>query len=171
MGAGVAINFALDHAERVSRLVAISPQLVAWEWSDAWQRLWRPIEQLARAGRIDEAKDLWWQHPVFATTRDSVAGPDLYASIARYSGNHWISDPHKLMLPDLERLHRLNVKMLLLTGGRDMEDFRLIADLIEASVADVGRINDPQRGHLLHLEDPVGCARNINAFLNEHASH
>jgi pimeloyl-ACP methyl ester carboxylesterase len=71
------------------------------------------------------------------------------------------------MLPDVERLHLLATRTLLLTGGCDLEDFRLIADLIEASASHLQRVDDPARGHLLHLEDPAGCAARIGAFLLE----
>ena len=83
----------------------------------------------------------------------------------RFPGEQWIEDRHEPKLPDVERLHLLATRTLLLTGGRDLEDFRLIADLIEASASNVQRIDDPVRGHLVHLEDPEGCARRISAFL------
>ncbi len=166
MGAGIALNFTLDHPERVRNLVLISPSLVGWEWSEGWQRLWRPIVARARAGAIDEARRLWWQHPLFATTRSSAGGQALFESIMRYAGAQWIRDNHRLMLPDVERLCLLGARTLLLTGGRDLEDFRLIADLVAASARDVRRIDHPDAGHLLHLEDATGCARQLLAFLD-----
>lgn len=165
MGGSIALNFTLDHPERVRNLVLISPHLVAWEWSEAWHQLWNPIVDRARSGAIDEAKRLWWEHPLFSTTRSSAAAPALFESIMRFSGDQWIDDHHEPMLPDVERLHLLATRTLLLTGGRDLDDFRLIADLIEASASHLQRVDDPARGHLLHLEDPEGCARQISAFL------
>src|SRR5262245_57039639 len=50
MGGGVALNFALSHPERVSRLILISPAMVGWEWSDAWKDLWRGVSRAARDG-------------------------------------------------------------------------------------------------------------------------
>ena len=167
MGGGIALNFTLDHPERVRNLVLISPHLVAWEWSEFWLKCWQPIVDCARAGAMDEARRLWWEHPLFSTTRASAAGPALFESIMRFAGEQWIDDHHQLMLPDVERLHLLATRTLLLTGGRDCEDYRLIADLIEASASRVRRIDDPARGHLLHLEDPAGCAARIGAFLLE----
>jgi pimeloyl-ACP methyl ester carboxylesterase len=164
MGGGIALNFTLDHPARVRNLVLISPHLVGWEWSQSWLDLWNRIVERARAGAIDEARRLWWEHPLFETTRSSAAGPALFESIMRFSGEQWRSDPHEPMLPDVERLYLLATRTLLLTGGRDLEEFRLIANLIEASAGDVTRIDDPARGHLLHLEDPEGCARRISAF-------
>jgi pimeloyl-ACP methyl ester carboxylesterase len=165
MGGSIALNFTLDHPERVRNLVLISPHLMAWEWSESWLQCWQPIVDCARAGAMDEARRLWWEHPLFRTTRASAAGPVLFESIMRFPDEQWLDDRHELMLPDVERLHLLARRTLLLTGGQDLEDFRLIADLIEASATDVRRIDDPARGHLLHLEDPVRCAMRISTFL------
>jgi pimeloyl-ACP methyl ester carboxylesterase len=165
MGASVALNFTLDHPERVRNLVLISPGLVGWEWSEDWQRLWRPIVAMARAGAMDEARRLWWQHPLFETTRNSAGGQNLFESIMRYSGAQWVRDNHRLMMPDVDRLVLLRTRTLLLTGGRDLEDFAVIASLVEAGASDVERIHQPAAGHLLHLEDAQGCARHILSFL------
>lgn len=165
MGGAIALNFALTHPQRVRKLILISPGMVAWEWSEEWRVLWRQIIAKARAGAMEEARQLWWQHPLFATTRNSAAGAALYQSIMRYSGTQWVHDNQKLMVPDVERLHTLQVSTLMLTGAADHADFRLIASLIEASAPNVSRIDWPDFGHLLPLEYPAGCAREILSFL------
>lgn len=166
MGGSVALNFTLDHPERVRSLTLISPGLVGWEWSDSWLKLWQPIVSCARRGALDEARRLWWEHPLFSTTRKLDVGSRLHESIMRFAGTQWIgSDHHRRMPPDVERLHSLRTRTLLLTGGRDLEDFRLIADLIEANATDLQRSDDPLLGHLVHLEDPQGCADKILSFI------
>jgi pimeloyl-ACP methyl ester carboxylesterase len=165
MGGSIAVNFALDHSDRIRSLLLISPGLIGWEWSDAWLRLWRPIVDHARSGALKEARRLWWEHPLFSTTRSSAAALELYESIMRFPGAQWVGDHHRRMLPDVERLHRLTCRTLLLTGGHDFADFRLIADLIEASAGDIERSDESALGHLVHLEDPPGCARKIRSFL------
>ncbi len=166
MGGGIALNFALDHPRRVRRLVLISPSLVAWEWSEQWQLMWRRLTACARAGQLDEARRLWWQHPLFASARASDAGPALYAAIMRYSGSHWLQDNQRPALADVERLYRLQCRTLLLTGAHDLPDFRLIADLVEASVPDLLRVDLADAGHMLHIEQPAACARQVGSFLD-----
>ena len=167
-GGAIALNFALDHPQRVRRLALISPGMVAWDWSEDWRRLWRPIVVQARAGNMEAARELWWQHPLFASTRASPAAAALQASIRRYSGREWIRDRQVQKLPDIERLHRLQIPTLLLTGAKDMADFRLIADVIEQGAGDrVRRIDDADCGHLLHLEAPQRCAQRLLDFFAE----
>ncbi len=170
MGGAVALNFALDHPERVRNLILISPGMVAWEWSEVWFALWRPITAKARAGDMEGARQLWWQHPLFASTRESEAASELFESIQRYSGAQWVRDYEKRSMPDVDRLYSLKPRTLLLTGARDVDDFRLLADIIEASAPTITRIDNPDCGHLLQLEAPQFCAREILAFLDNAAS-
>jgi len=164
LGGSVALNFALRHPRRVRSLVLISPGVVAWEWSEEWRALWRRSADAARAGDLDRARELWWQHPLFASTRGSDAGPALHAAIMAYACRHWLADPHVRALPDIERLHTLQAPTLLLSGGRDMADFRLIAEVLEASVPHLQRQDFADCGHLLYLECPATCAAAMAAF-------
>lgn len=165
MGGAVALHFALEHPDRIDKLVLISPALVAWEWSEKWKALWRPIVDLARAGKIDEARERWWQHPLFASTRNSRGAQPLRDMIMRFSGAQWIRDYERPSLPEVEHLYTLRVPTLLMTGELDMEDFRLIADVIEGSTDRVTRIDMPVLGHSLQMEDPELCAHHLLKFV------
>lgn len=169
MGGSIALGFALDHPDKVRTLALISPQIAGWEWSEAWRERWQSLTVAAREGRMDEAKRLWWQHPMFDSTRATAAAEDLRQEIDRFAGRQWICDNHALVLPDIERLHELRSPTLLLTGERDLEDFRLMADIIEASSDSVQRMDVSGRGHLLHVEAPELCAQHIAAFLHVHS--
>lgn len=160
LGGAVATNFAIDHPERVERLALVSPALVGWEWSDEWRGRWRAMASAARNGDMAQARRLWWEHPLFETTRASDAADDLRRSIDAYSGRVWVKDPQRRVLPDIERLHQITAPTLLLTGELDMPDFRLIGSLLEASVPNIRRIDFPAAGHMLPLERPaeVGAA-------------
>ena len=167
LGGSVALNFALDHPERVRRLVLISPGMTAWEWSDEWRALWRAIVAAAQTGELDRAKALWWAHPLFATTRDLPhAAEKLEQTLRDYSGAVWSeADREEAALPDLDRLPFLDVPTLLLTGAADMADFRLVAELIEAAGPEVRRIDYAGAGHMLNLERPRDVSTEILRFL------
>lgn len=164
MGGSVALNFALTRPDRVRSLSLLSPGLTAWDWSEEWRALWRPIAEAARAGYMSRARELWLAHPLFATTRASDAEGMLHDEIARFSGDQWVEDHQGPALPDVERLHQLEVPVLLLTGAQDMADFRLVAELIEACTQNVTRHDVSDAGHLIHLEAPDWCRNMLSEF-------
>ena len=166
MGGGIALNFALDFPERVRRLLLISPGLVGWQWSDEWRSRWARISEVAASQNVSEARELWWNHPLFSTTRAHQAASDiLRGSISRYSGRHWLHNYEESALPDLDRLHTLSVPTLLITGTRDLEEFRLIADLIVGAAPSVTRVDMEGAGHLPHLECPSELLNRVSSFL------
>jgi 2-succinyl-6-hydroxy-2,4-cyclohexadiene-1-carboxylate synthase len=165
LGGATALNFALSHPGRVGRLVLVSPLMAGWSWSSEWIERWKEIGRAARSGDMNAARELWWRHPLFDSTRACPAASELRASIESFHGRQWVQDDQRPELPDIDRLAGLAVPTLLLTGARDTEDFRLIGDVIEAAVPDVTRIDHTDAGHMLNLELPDTIAREIARFL------
>lgn len=165
LGGATVLNFALTYPERVRRLILISPLMVGWTWTSEWVDLWKEIGRAARAGDMDKARELWFQHPLFDTTRASPAVAYLHDSIAAFHGRQWVQDDQAPTLPDIDRITMLNMPTLLLTGAQDTPDFRLIADVIDTMGQDVTRIDYLGAGHMLNLEIPVTIGAEIEAFL------
>lgn len=166
MGGGVALNFALNHPERVSRLILVSPAMVGWGWSDEWKGEWRTVSKAARSGDMDAARALWFGHPMFAEVRkDEALAAELRAGIAAYHGAQWLRSDERPELPDVDRLPGLAMPTLLLSGGRDVSDMRLIADVIAGSAPDVRRVDYPDAGHMLHMERADEVAAEIASFI------
>lgn len=164
-GGGFALNFALSHPDRVTRLVLISPHVLAWEMSDEWKALWGVITSAARSGDMSRARRLWWEHPLFEITRSGDAADELKRGIDAYHGHQWIKDYQLDELPDVDRLHSLSMPTLLLSGEHDMPDLRLIADVLEAAAPGVARVDCAGAGHMLHLERAQTVARAMEEFL------
>lgn len=171
MGGGVALNFALSHPGRVSRLVLVSPAMVGWEWSDEWKGQWRAVSRAARAGDLALARELWWQHPMFAMVREADAGAELRRAIEAYHGRQWARDSQRDEWPDIDRLSTLATPTLLLTGAHDIADMRLIAEVIEATAPDVRRIDYAGAGHMLHIERAAEVAEAVARFVTPSAQN
>lgn len=168
MGGRIALDFALDHPERVDRLILISPGLADWDWSATWRRRWHELTHATRGGRLEYARELWFHHPLFATTRRIPAlAARLRADIATDTCRVWLDADRETppRQPHVERLHGLAVPVLLIAGTDDLEDFRVTAGIIAALVADVVRVDLPDTGHLALLERPGDTVRAMSAFL------
>lgn len=166
LGGASVLNMALNAPDRVARLVLVSPLVVGWSWSDGWVERWKQIGRAARAGDMNLARELWWRHPLFDSVRGSAGERALHDAIMDFSGRQWVQDDQRPVLPDVDRLSSLALPTLLLTGARDMEDFRLIADAIAALATNVTRIDHAHAGHMLNLEIPESIAAEIARFLD-----
>lgn len=167
LGGATVLGCALLAPHRVRRLVLVSPMLAGWSWSPEWIELWKAIGRRARAGDMEGARSLWWDHPLFASARQSSRSEDLRRSIAAFPGRQWVKDDQREELPMVERLHCIANPTLLLTGAKDVFDFRLKADLITASMPHVRRIDYPDAGHMLALEKPMEIAAALASFLDD----
>lgn len=170
MGGRIALDFALDHPGRADQLILISPNLAGWDWSTDWQRRWQQLTTAARDGLLDRVRDLWWRHPLFATARrDPAISARLRAEIAVDDCRAWLDADRETppRQPHVERLTELTMSVLLITGCDDLDDFRVMAEILEAMVADTRRVDLPGTGHLAHLERPAETVRAITAFLTE----
>jgi pimeloyl-ACP methyl ester carboxylesterase len=166
LGGATVLGCALQAPHRVRRLVLVSPMLSGWSWSTDWVEHWKAIGRKARAGEIEEARSLWWSHPLFAPVREGPRSETLRQAIQQFSGQQWIRDDQRHEWPMVERLHEVELPTLLLTGALDLPDFRVMADLIEGASPAVQRIDYTDAGHLLTLEKPCDIAAEIAAFLS-----
>ena len=166
MGGGVAVHFALDHPARVAAMALISPAMVGWDWSDDWKAQWRGVSKAARSGDMAMARELWFQHPMFAQLRKGPHASAFRAEIEAYHGTQWTGSDERAELPDIDRLPALAPPTLLLSGSRDVPDMRLIADVIAGAAPCVTRVDFPEAGHMLHLERTAEVAHAVVAHLS-----
>jgi 3-oxoadipate enol-lactonase len=171
MGSTVAVDFALTHADRVDRLIAVSPSVpgVATTAPAAGPEWMRPILQAARHAQPRRAAELWWDSPLFALIRAPASASlraDRYRGVVMDNAKVWTlsTRPPPLTPPAGARLHELNVPVLTVAGESDPLGSLDIARSVASSVPDGRCVVIPGAGHMLSLERPGELTRLILSF-------
>lgn len=168
MGGRTILRFALRYPDAVSSLVFVSSAADGQTWSEKWVVEWRRVTTEARAGKLDEAKRLWYEHPLFHTTHRVESARNVLAEMIRtYSGWHWVNrDPVLVPQPPaLERLRDIGAPALVISGEKDLPDFHAVADQLVRGLPNAQRMRVLDAGHLLNLERSELTTTVITAFL------
>jgi len=166
MGAEVALELALRHPARCSRLVLVDGFLSRHSFSPAWKASLHSVREAARQGDVPEARRRWLGSPLFAAACEQPAVASvLRAMMDDYSGWHWQNrDPGRLDVP--EDLAGLDRPTLVMIGDRDLADFQAIARHLADSIPEARLVRVPT-GHLPNLEDPKRFDALLGDFLAE----
>jgi proline iminopeptidase len=178
-GAQLALLYALDHPDRVSRLVYLSGTgLSPGAWKPAFRaaflrRIGPDAARLLelRKGYDREAAVLQWTADVADPARalpiaEAMATPwfpinsEANSGIAADVAVHW--DEAAMA----ERCRSLTVPTLILEGAEDIRP-RWAIDSLEAALPDVTRVTLPDVGHLPWLEAPDDALPVLRGFLDE----
>jgi pimeloyl-ACP methyl ester carboxylesterase len=173
-GARVALELALVHPGRVSRLVLCPPALSDWEWSRTVRDAWQAEGEAYEAGDLDRATEvnveLWVDGPNRGPDAVDPAVRDLVRTMQRQAFELPEPDPPPREGPALDppasaRLGEIGVPTLLLVGDEDVEDFQRIADRLASGIAGARKVVIPGAAHVLALERPDELNRALLDFL------
>ena len=157
MGGRMALRFAAAYPKMVQSLALADSALDGYAWSEEWQRRWKAMCEIAKAGRMAQAKRQWLEHPLFASARMVPSCAFLLSTmIGEYSGWHWRgTDTARTPSPALsERLHEICSPALVITGARDVPDFHAIGNRLAAGLPRAHPEIIESSGHLVNLEAP-----------------
>ena len=157
MGGGMALRFAAKYPQSVRSLVLADSAMDGHAWSQDWQSRWTGICDGAKSGHVPEAKRQWLEHPLFATVQAKQDSWSLLTQMVDdYSGWHWYnSDAAKAPAPPLStRLHEVRVPTVVITGGRDLQDFQTVAETLARNLPNAQRRVIEKAGHMVNLEAP-----------------
>lgn len=171
IGGGVAIDFALEHAERVSRLVLVAPGVGGTNFGEKYPELWTEIEA------ADQARDLqalnhaemrvWLDGP--RRPRGYVKQPlrDLFLDMnAPGLTSDWSAAPmQSLEPPAANRLHEIAAPTLVVVGDEDVPPVFDAVELLMEKIPHARKAVIHDAAHLPNLEHPDEFNRIVLDFL------
>jgi 3-oxoadipate enol-lactonase len=175
-GAGVAVEMALARPSAVASLLLAAPggSLLAEITSDL--RAFFDAERTAlERGDLDaavEANLSWW---VEGTRRSAdQVDPSVRERVARMQRRafdvtaDWDDvEVQELDPPALVRLSEIEVPVLVLVGGLDLDAVHDAAGRVVAGIAGARRVDWPDAGHLPALEDPAAFAELLREWVKD----
>jgi pimeloyl-ACP methyl ester carboxylesterase len=168
LGGAVALDFALQHPERVRALVLAASTLPGFATPDLAD-LSRAIWRAGKTSGAQAARALWLECPLFETVNEQPAASDrVREMVADYSGWGWTdSDPGTWAEPDCAaRLDEIAAPTLVLVGERDIAGMRGNAAELANRIPGAEFSELPDVGHLPNMEAPVAFNRVVLDFLD-----
>ena len=166
-GARVALDFAVAHPERVSRLVLAAPAVsgLAPRGSFDWMA---PVMEAARAGDAARAAERWAETEMMSVP--DAAQADRLRALVLDNASLWglASNPERpLDPPALGRLGTVRAPTLVLVGEGDLPDTHAAADTIAARVPGAVKRVVPGAGHMLPFAAPDAFRAALLDFLRD----
>ena len=173
VGGTAAIDLALDHPERVERLVLVAAGVSGANLGAADAALFADIEAADEAGDVDAVNRaevrLWVDGPRRPEGSAPAAVRELVLDMnGRMLRSNFDSAPHqRLDPPAVTRLHELTAPTLVIVGDQDLPHASANADLIISKVAGARKVVIKDAAHLPSLERPEEFNRLVLDFLLE----
>jgi 3-oxoadipate enol-lactonase len=170
-GGRVAIDFALEHPEKVAAVVAVGPGLGGYRFDseevlkdrkeliDAWGN--------AEWDRVVELFQRSWTDGPYRSPEE--VDPDVREKVRVMSrGTIENSAEGRTMDPPaIDRLTELTIPMLVVVGELDMPDIHEIADLLVAANPNAQKVQIKGVAHMVNMERPEEFNRVVSAYLEK----
>jgi len=169
LGGAIAIDFALEHPEKVSSLILTSTAPVGFgSQDDELTKKTLAIYEIARNNKVNEAVNMWLNHPVFVTIQ-----PRARQKIRQMIFDNlksWILPQDNMIWatpPAAGRLSDMNASTLIIVGDQDVPDIIRAADMLENKIGVAIKIVIPGAGHHINIEKP----RQFNSIVLDFLSY
>ncbi len=172
-GGRVAIRYAVTRQHRLRSLILQGAVIdgLGIEELEAEQVPMREYAALARAGRLDEVRQRWLQHPMMILGAESSDESQLLRDIlADYTGTDLLNfdaASYGFETDVVTALDTLNVPTLVLTGALETDARKRHAREILSRVAGSKEVLLEESGHLSNLTEPATYNRAVREFCLE----
>ena len=168
-GGEVALEIAARRPRRVTALALVSAGMPGHEPTDALRGFWQREGELIEAGDIAGAVELnvatWLGPEADEATRERVR------LMQRHAFDVQLAAPEEYEPVEVEvDLRAITAPSLVVSGARDLPDFRLIAARLAALLPGARAVELPWAGHLPTLERPGESSEMLTAFLRDTVS-
>jgi 3-oxoadipate enol-lactonase len=171
MGGAIAIDFTLEHPDRVAALVAVASGLGGFEAleeeEDWWEAVSAPIDAAIEAGDLERAEELRLQ--IWAPLGTDDAAGKLIRGIA-FDNIHELtmdeSGEEELDPPAAMRLGEIDVPTLVMIAEHDPPYMRRTGDLIARGVLGAQRVVIEGADHVVNLRRPLEFDGALLGFLD-----
>jgi pimeloyl-ACP methyl ester carboxylesterase len=172
IGGGLAIDFALEHPDRVSKLVLVGPGVSGQPYDDKYDHLYREVnaaEETRDVTALNEAEMKLWL--VGSGRVASQLDPRLRELFLDMNGialktNFAGAPAQKLDPPAFGRLAEIKAPTLVVVGDQDLSETHDTADLLVSKIAGARKEVINNAAHLPNLEHPEKFNRLLLDFLN-----
>lgn len=172
MGGGIAVDFTLEHPDRVCALIPVSSGLSGYDFAATRSSPhFGPMMEAFERGDFDQATEyfqrMWTDGP--DRSPDQV-DPGVRSRVRNMIMERHRPDPGQAESsppdpPARGRLAEINVPVLVLVGDRDMPDIYSIADLMMKEIPGAKQVIIPEAAHMVNLEQPGPFRRAVEEFL------
>ena len=165
-GGEVALEIAARRPRRVTALALVSAGMPGHEPTDELRGFWQREGELIEAGDIAGAVELnvatWLGPEADEATRERVRLMQRHAFEVQLAA----PEEYEPVEVDVD-LHAITAPSLVVSGARDLPDFRLIAARLAALLPGAQAVELPWAGHLPTLERPRESSGLLTAFLRD----
>ncbi len=173
MGGATAIDYTLEHPERVSALVPVGSGVSGWsEWTDEAIRYWTKFMKLAKSGAVDRAREME-AHLWIDGTRDPANVVPSYRKRAlelhrdNFTLDRLQHPEEEMKPPAIGRLGEIECPTMVLIGDSDTPELVRLADRIAKEVPSARHVTLKNAAHLPSLEHPEEFNRLLYDFLKD----
>ena len=169
-GGRVILEFAVEHQERVTKLVLVASGLRDHDWSEEMLGYFGAEDAAIERGDLDAAVELnlnMWVPPHLHDLVRPMQRRALEVQVAAYESDSPPDRERELEAPASKRLGDLRVPTLVLVGDRDVSDFRELAERFAREIPGARLEVIHGAGHLPSMESPADFDRLLLDFLRE----
>jgi len=172
IGGRLAIDFALAHPERISKLVLVGPGIGGMKFDEKYAALWSEVEAADKAGDMDAVNlaemHLWLDGP--RRKRGYVRQPlrDLFLEMngANFNSDFNSAPQDELDPPAIDRLHEISAPTLVVVGDEDVPTIFDAVETLMEKMPNARKAVIHDAAHLPNLEHPDEFNRIVLEFLN-----